>query len=508
MMRVLTKWVVAFLLICADPALAQSTAADALATWNRSAAGAEVWRFYEGRAFEPAWSASAQARRDRAVALSALSDAADEGLEPKNYAITESGGHEAVASARYDLALTGAVLRFAHDLRLGRVAPNVVERFVALPAKRFDAATELAAALAGDKLDAFFRGLAPPHPEYVRLRRALDRYRALAEQGGWHSLPPGAGKPDAPAHLTMLLWKRLAIEDASLSGDPTADAVDAAVRRFQARNGLEPDGRVGPKTLAALNMPVSARIAQIVANMERWRWVPRSFGPTYIEVNTADATLKVVDAGRVMLTSRIVAGKPSTPTPMFAATVTDVTVNPYWNIPSSIVRNEILPKERAHPGYLAAQHIETGSGGLLRQIPGDFNALGRVKLEMPNRFNSYLHDTPAKALFAQDDRHFSHGCMRVQEIRALASFALTRDVSAGLARIEEIVATGTNTRIPLDKTLPVYVLYWTAIAHDDGTVDFRRDAYGRDDRLLAALAGQRPTGRLAAAENECRLDTG
>ena len=201
-----------------------------------------------------------------------------------------------------------------------------------------------------------------------------------------------------------------------------------------------------------------------------------------------------------MLTSRIVAGKAATPTLLFAATVVAVTVNPYWNIPASIARNEILPKERAHPGYLAAEHIERMPDGGLRQTPGDFNALGRLKLEMPNRFNSYLHDTPAKTLFARTDRHFSHGCMRVEQIRQLASLVLTGAPSAALQRIDAAIDADETVRIPLDKPLPVYVLYWTVIAHRGGAVDF---LYGRDGRLLAALAGERwPIGRTAMA-SEC-----
>jgi murein L,D-transpeptidase YcbB/YkuD len=176
--------------------------------------------------------------------------------------------------------------------------------------------------------------------------------------------------------------------------------------------------------------------------------------------------------------------------------VSAVTVNPSWNIPPSIARNELWPKERAEPGYLAAQHIVV-EGESLRQLPGDDNALGHIKLEMPNRFNSYLHDTPAKALFAHDDRHFSHGCMRVQEITALASYALTRNTEEGVDRLNEAITLGTTRTTRLETPLAVYVLYWTAIAHDDGTVDFRPDIYGRDDRLLAAVTGFGPAGRVA-----------
>ena len=469
-----------------------------------AAAGAspnpDVVRFYEARGLAPAWSGSAAAERNRALALAALARAADDGLDPDKYAVA---GERDGDSAQADAALTAAMLQFAHDLRLGRLAPQEADRFVSLPRQSFDAVAALNGALVNNTFPRFLAALAPPNPEYRRLKRALAAYRAVQRNGGWAALPPAVTKPDRSERLIRALWERLALEDAPVRGEPTDEALDDAVRRFQTRHGLEPDGRVGPKTLAALNVPASERIAQIVANMERWRWLPRAFGTDYIAVNAAAATLTAVADGRVVVVSRIVAGKSSTPTPLFAATVEAVTANPYWNIPASIVRNEILPRERAHPGYLASQHIERGPDGQLRQIPGDFNALGRLKLEMPNRFNSYLHDTPAKSLFARADRHFSHGCMRVEQIRALASFALTRDAALGLLRLDAALASGQTVRIALDKPLPVYVLYWTVIAREDGTADFFPDVYGRDGRLLAALSGARHEIGGAALATEC-----
>src|SRR5262249_9595329 len=156
--------------------------------------------------------------------------------------------------------------------------------------------------------------------------------------------------------------------------------------RFQQHHGLNPDGRIGPRTLQELNVTAADRVMQIEANMERWRWIPRSFGRRYILVNTADATLDAIDDGRSLLHSPGIAGKPRSPSALFAATITDVTVNPYWNIPSSIVHNEILPKERRHRGYLANSHIVLDASGRYRQMPGADNALGRLKMEMRNPF--------------------------------------------------------------------------------------------------------------------------
>jgi len=183
-------------------------------------------------------------------------------------------------------------------------------------------------------------------------------------------------------------------------------------------------------------------------------------------------------------------------TPLFTETVQSVTVNPYWNIPETIARKEILPRARRNPGYLRARYFVRD--GKLRQPPGPRNALGRVKLEMPNPFNSYLHDTPSRSLFASNERHLSHGCMRVELIRQLASFALTGSPDAAIERVNGAIATGKNMGLALDAPMPVHVLYWTAIADANGEVRFVPDIYGRDAALTAALAGQRTSGQVAA----------
>jgi murein L,D-transpeptidase YcbB/YkuD len=239
-----------------------------------------------------------------------------------------------------------------------------------------------------------------------------------------------------------------------------------------------------------------AHVQTIIANMERWRWVPRTFGPRYVSVNAADATLEAIDNGNVILTSPVIVGKPDSRTPLFSTTAVSLTINPSWHVPTPIVRHEILPKLRANPGYLARKHMVWREGGGIRQLPGAGNALGVLKFEMPNEFDTYLHDTPQHSFFAKADRHLSHGCIRVGKILQLGSFALTDDPDAGLDRIHSLIITHATRTISLDESLPVFVLYRTAIADADGAVNFMPDVYGRDQRLISALAVQQLSGRV------------
>jgi murein L,D-transpeptidase YcbB/YkuD len=303
---------------------------------------------------------------------------------------------------------------------------------------------------------------------------------------------------------------------AAASGAPELydEDLKAAVLRFQERHGLARDGRVGPKTLAALNVPLERRIRQMVLNLERRRWMPDDRGQRYVFVNLADFELKVVDEPKTVLDTRVVVGAPYHRTPVFSAEMTYVEINPYWNVPPSIARNELLPKIKADPGYLAANGFQLlsdwsdGAAALdpwsidwsgvtpatftyrLRQEPGDGNALGRIKFMFPNSFNVYLHDTPARALFDQAERSFSHGCIRVYQPEFFAAVVLARD-GWSLDRIYQAIKSGERIIVTLKQPLPVHIAYLTAWVNKDGTVNFRNDVYGRDAILADALLGPR-----------------
>jgi murein L,D-transpeptidase YcbB/YkuD len=445
--------------------------------------------FYDSRQYQPAWTASTAALANANLVLAALEHADEEGLQSDRYRLGEIDlRHKAdtvQTAAEYEILLTDSALRYARDLRQGQAGLRDLDADVGLLPDLFDPASDLGQALQANRLADFLASLPPPQPGYQHLKAALARYRAIAANGG-------AAQPsetDAKAKVR----DRVAVENSTSAGEDID--LDPAVGDSEKEHAPPANGHAGAQAPAAPDMPSDFRVQQIIANMERWRWVPRSFGSRYVNVNAASATLEVIDNGNVVLTSPTIVGKPDTRTPVFMAVATAFTVNPSWNIPTQIVRHEILPKARGNPGYLARHRIVRSSGGF-RQLPGRGNALGLLKMEMPNQFDAYLHDTPSRSLFVEDERHLSHGCIRVQQIQPLASFALTNDTDSGLKRIRSLIATGASRRILLDNPLPVFVLYWTAIADADGAVNFHPDVYGRDQRLIAALAGQRLSNRV------------
>jgi murein L,D-transpeptidase YcbB/YkuD len=497
-------------------------------------------RFYRPRDFAPAWDAHDGGLDRTALLLRALVTAETHGLDPARYHLDAIRGRQASSNGRHtgelDLLLTAAFLGYARDVRTGRLPPGRRDRDWGISAAPFDAV----AALARDgrepaTLRALLASLPPPAKDYGRLVEALRRYRAVAARDDWPLAPPGAPLRPGDADVRVAAVRaRLEAEDDSVSGAATHfdERLEEAVRRFQARHGLAVDGIVGEATVRALNVPASDRMRQITLNLERWRWLPRSLGPRYITVNAADATLRVVEDDRTVLTSRVVVGDLKHPTPVVQARLDAVVLNPKWNVPASIAAREILPRLRENRRHLAESDIvimerrESDPFGLavdwsavsaeafpfrLQQQPGPGNPLGRIKFDVPNRFDVYLHDTPTRALFARSVRTASHGCIRVERADELAAHVLAD--GTGLwspQRLEEAIAGGGSPRIPVARPLPVYILYWTAFVGPDGLAQFRDDVYGRDRRLAAALAGERsaPGPDLAHAIGGCPASRG
>jgi murein L,D-transpeptidase YcbB/YkuD len=503
---------------------ARKTAMDGVA----SAEQERVLAFYQMRNFQPAWTAGTEAEQMAGQARAVLARADEQGLRSQDYELQgDLRSAPGPKAAQYDLALTDAVLRYSLDVRTGRVRPNEVYEDVDLPTPGFDAVADLSTALNDHSLATYLAGLPPSHPQYRALVKALAQYRAIAAQGGWSALPGEKEIRLEPNDRRLnLLLQRLRSEDPILAAIPTPSTAELrdAIKRFQARNGLDQDGRVKSETLAALNVPAPLRIAQIEANMERWRWLPARFEHRYVAVNVPDQSVEFVRDGAVILSSRAIVGRKASPTPITRSTIMAVVVNPPWNIPGDIAARDLLPQLRRNPNYLASKNMVVMDGPpgdphgrtidwrkiipaefpyAIRQLPGPDTALGTLMLDSPNDFDVYLHDTPVKKRFESNEREISNGCVRVQQIFPLASLALSDDAAQAIGTLTQAAKSHDTRRLALASPLPVYFLYWTALAGSDGSVEFRLDPYGRDAPLIAALT-KAPRG---AAPNENRIST-
>lgn len=455
-------------------------------TWPASVAA-----FYDLRGGSCAWP------EDAAMTLHAVLARADaHGLPPSLFDADEIGRtlQRPTAAAQRDLLLTSAALRYAEVMRRGRIDLATLHGDVAIHRWNVDAAPELAATLKGGHLAYWLDNLPPAAPEYLRLKQALAQYRDIERRGGWPALqlPPDKRslKPDETGAFVPQLGMRLR-STGDLEHVAAGDVYDAtmveAVRRFQARHGLAVDGVVGRDTLAALNVPVAQRIAQIALNMERWRFMAHATPPTRIEVNVPAAEAVVMRDGEIVFRMRTIVGKKATPTPMLASAIHRIVVNPPWVVPFSIYRRDIAPAIARDPDYLQ-KHDMSWQGGQLVQKPGPKNALGRIKFDLPSPFAVFLHDTNAPALFASDDRFRSSGCIRVEKPMELAVHLLAPS-GWSRARIEDLIGAGTTVAVRVDPPLPVVLAYWTAFVDADGSVRFRDDIYGRDAAFSAALDG-------------------
>jgi murein L,D-transpeptidase YcbB/YkuD len=473
--------------------------------------------FYQERQMAPLWLDESGATT-RASALAAVLRAAGlNGLDPEDYGAAEITALLPAGTpderAELELRLSLGLIEITSDLASGRLEPNKVNPELFIYPHDVDPAQVIRAAAAAPDIAAFVASFEPAQPEYRRLRAALADYRALAAAGDWPAVADGPTlKPGMTDARVAQLRARLAVA-AAPGADPTLfdDELARAVEAFKQRQGLEQDGAVGRNTLAALNLSVEDRIRQILLNLERRRWMPDDPGERYVFVNLADFELKVVDGPKTVFDTRVVVGAPYHRTPVFSDDMTYVDINPYWNVPTSIARNELLPKIKQDPGYLAANNFEllsdwSESATVLdphtidwsnvtperfaykvRQGPGPGNALGHIKFMFPNQFNVCLHDTPARGLFAKDQRSFSHGCIRVANPDQFGAFVLAGQPGWSLAEIDDAIASGQRMVVALQEPLPVHITYLTAWVNKDGSVNFRRDVYGRDEILAAAL---------------------
>ena len=488
---------------------------------------------YRKQPEETLWLDRTGPRANLAQLRTALASSASDGLDPSRYdletvlsLLPEKKGLlgkrlEPALAAEADVRITLAAVRFARDLVFGQVAPETKDkRWVG--AEGVDIGSAVAHAARSREVEAALRTLAPSHPQYERLRTALAQYRELAQRGvAWPQVPQtlkvkklGDGSPAMPALRARLAASghlALSPAQASVAGaeHPAANAdhifdpaLEQAVQRFQREHGLEDDGVPGKSTIAALNVPLADRVRQIELTLERWRWLPDDLGATHVLVNVPTFRLEAVEDGRVAVQMRVVTGTRATPTPIFSDMLETVVLSPYWNVPSSILRGEVIPGLNRDPGYLArkgmevlrnGQRVSLGSVSLsdpgvrVRQRPGSGNSLGQVKFLFPNEYDVYLHDTPADALFARAARAFSHGCVRLEQPYEFAQWALRQNPEWTPEKILEGMNSGREQHVRLERHVPVHIVYQTAWVEDDGSVLFAEDVYRHDERQLALL---------------------
>jgi murein L,D-transpeptidase YcbB/YkuD len=476
--------------------------------------------FYEARGFRPAWGRPGQA--EAMVRLVAASR--DHGLDPADYHAVALGrvlgtapaAPDAAARAERDLLLTDALVRLAYHLRFGKANPRELypDWTFSRSLGAIDPVQALEAAIASDSLEAAVEQYAPQLDLYRGLRAALARHRVIQAAGGWPRVAAGPTlEPGMRDPRVVSLRERLVASgdyDAQVSAEPDRfdAALEAAVRRFQSHHALDPDGAVGRRTLAALDVDVAARIDQIRVNLERLRWVAQDLAGDYLVVDIAGFSARLFLGDRVAWRSRVVVGRPYRKTPVFRATLQYIVLNPTWTVPPTILREDVLPKLAADPAYLGRNQMQVvdrsgrpldasgtdwsryRSGGFPHQIvqaPGPDNPLGRMKFMLPNPYDVYLHDTPARRLFDSSERAFSSGCIRLEQPLDLAVLLLDNPEGWGPAAIGAAIGTGATRTLPVKRRVPVLVLYFTAEAQEDGAVQFRPDLYGRDPRVLAAL---------------------
>ncbi|HYT76708.1 MAG TPA: L,D-transpeptidase family protein [Vicinamibacterales bacterium] len=515
----------------------------------RDREGSRLWgltkQFYQKRANEPVWIDGRKPRPQLDELIGVLQQTDRDGLDPELYNAsmlkarrTEAGrgfltmkGFDEKEAANLDVWLTYLYLQYASDLTNGVSDLSHADPKWQLRAKKSDPLTLLDDALAHNRVAASLEELTPDHPQYVKLREALARYRDIRQHGGWPQLPAQLRlKPGQRSPAAADLARRLAV-----TGDYSGAIGDAAtvygsdlqeaVKRFQRRHGLEPDGVVGAALVAQMNRPVERRIEQIELNLERWRWLPRTLGDRFVLVNIPEYRLEVWDHDQVPVMMKVVVGKKETPTPIFTDNMTYIIFAPYWNVPPAIAAKETLPHVLSDQAFLQKMNMEVldASGQVVdpasidlsnagayrfRQRPGASNSLGLVKFMFPNQYDIYLHDTPADSLFARAVRSFSHGCVRLEQPEQLAEYVLRDQPDWTVDRIEAAMHGGVEKTVKLRGPLPVYLGYWTARVSADGLLQFRDDLYGIDARQQALLAATLDRRRAQADKASRTLTEG
>ncbi|RAK59535.1 murein L,D-transpeptidase [Phenylobacterium hankyongense] len=430
-------------------------------------------------------------------ALAVLDRAPEQGFAPGAFGERGIGelinSPKAAEQAEGSRRLQAALIAYAGAEHGLRIPHSALPADWGLKPEPYDAEAALFQALKAGTFKAWLADLPPPSPDYQALQQAYVAYLKLSTAGGWPAVPAGGAlKLGAHGPRVLALRQRLGAEDPGAAGPADAPydaALAGAVGRFQTAHGLAPTGVVDAATTQELNVPAQARAAQIRANLERLRWLPRVQPATRIDVNTAAATMDYFVDNRLTTHMLAASGKPGDETPMLRSAVDGIVLNPPWNVPETIATKELLPKEAADPGYLERKGFTTkeGAGGpRLVQEPSADSALGLVKFEFDNPYAVYLHDTPSKAAFAKTQRAVSHGCVRLERAVDFAKLLLSTQPGWSAGRVDEVLASGETVHVKLSHPVAVRLMYRTAFP-EGGRIAFRPDIYGWDTQLLQLL---------------------
>ncbi|NUB43126.1 L,D-transpeptidase family protein [Fertoebacter nigrum] len=470
--------------------------------------------FYRARDYRTLWTGAADAERRNAL-LSALLTAGDHGLPVRRYDPAElmAALQAAVTEGdrgRLEVAMTRAFLDYARDIQTGILVPAKVDAGIVREVPLRDPLANLAAFESGSPT-AFLKNLPPKDPEYARLVKEKITLERLIATGGWgpsvpaEKLAPGASGAAVVALRDRLMAMGYLRRTATGSYDA---AMENAVQEFQRHHGLEADGVAGISTIEEINVGPDVRLRSILVALERERWMNIPRGQRHIWVNLTDFSAKIVDDGKTTFATRSVIGKdvPDQRSPEFSDVMDYMVINPSWNVPRSITTKEYLPLMQRNPG--AAGHLQlidsrgrvVPRGAVnfnaysartfpfsMRQPPSDGNALGLVKFMFPNQWNIYLHDTPSKSLFDREVRAFSHGCIRLADPFDFAYALLAKQTDDPEGLFQGHLKTGRETVVNLEQPVPVHLVYFTAYSSAKGQMNYRRDVYGRDQRIYEAL---------------------
>jgi murein L,D-transpeptidase YcbB/YkuD len=500
--------------------LTSPTRGDRIIT--RKGERAAVDAFYQKRNYQPLWVEQGRPSSRAQAVLDYMKTIDADGLDPSDYMFPNFTATSLEGQAETEARFTAVFLTYARHAMNGRVHWSRVTAN-AVYKDNYDASEVLNRITDASDVKAALDSLQPPHAAYKALKQKLAELRAQTGESG-PRIPYGpylkygnekfdnksknakdkgksAKDKSKTAQVVMMQDPRVPLIREKLGLPPKDDInydkeLAQAVAKFQERNGLKPDGQVGNPTIDALNGPTrEGKINMILANMERWRWVPRDLGKTHVVLNIPDFHLRVYNEGQQIWKTRVVVGKPSQATPLLSETMKFITVNPVWNVPQSIIYQELLPIfETSDPGIFVKQglKVEHGRDGIrVYQPPGDRNALGRLRFNFPNKYLVYQHDTSEKHLFAHERRAYSHGCMRVQDPLRYAEILLRFAVPNEKYTQERIRRMYSDSEINIDFKvhIPVHITYQTAFVDENGELQLREDLYGLDAKYASIMKG-------------------